>query len=459
LKLTSFGGAETVTGSKHLLEFEGKKILLDCGLFQGSRKLSREKNSHFPTEILKADAVILSHAHIDHSGALPSLVKAGYQNPIFSTPATRDLAEIMLADAAYIQEADARFLAKKQHPAPEPIYNKEDAIDTVKLFQKKSYGDWFEPIPNLRARFHDAGHILGSAQIEFEFIENGKTKRLAFTGDLGRKHLPILRDPIQLKNLDFLISESTYANREHEDLLEISDKLLTIIKRTVSRGGKIIIPCFSVERTQEIVYVLHKLYLEKKLKFELPIFVDSPLAVNATDVFKKHRECFDAHTYADFIEKDAGPFTFSQVEYIRDVERSKVLNELKYPMIIVSASGMCEAGRILHHLRNNISEPKNTVLIVGFQAENTLGRRLVEKNPVVKIFGKPVQRRCEVITLNAFSAHAGRSELLNNVKYSGAKKVFCVHGELNSVRNFAEQIFHELNQEAEIMKEGLTLDI
>lgn len=454
LQITSFGAAENVTGSKHLLEVGGKKILLDCGLFQGRRAESRERNSHFPAKVLGADAVILSHAHIDHSGSLPSLVKAGYSGSIFATPATRDLCEIMLADSAYIQEQDSRFLAKKVWPAPEPIYTKKDATATLQLFKEQKYGEWFEPVDGVRVRFVDAGHILGSAQVELELTENGSTFRLGFTGDLGRKNLPILRDPAQLTNLDALITESTYAERKHEDVTQVADELLKVVERTVRRGGKIIVPAFSVERTQEIVYVLHELRASGRLKFDLPIFVDSPLAINATEIFRRHRDCYDAETYASFIEKGKGPFTMTGLEYVRDVERSKELNTLHYPLMIISASGMCEAGRILHHLRNNITDPRNTVLIVGFQAANTLGRKLVDQLPEVKIFGQPIRRRCEVKVLNAFSAHADRDELLENVRQSGAKKVFCVHGEASAVHAFSERIESELKVSATVLHEG-----
>ncbi len=460
MKITSFGAAETVTGSKHLLEFQnGKKLLLDCGLFQGRRKESAIHNQNFPPEVLAADAVILSHAHIDHSGALPSLVKNGFANPIYATPPTRDLCEIMLQDSAYIHEQDARYLAKKVWPKPQPLYTKEDATTTMQFFQTKNYDEVFEPIDGVKVRFIEAGHILGSAQVEIEFIENGSIRRLGFTGDLGRKHLPILRDPAQLQNLDILITESTYANRSHDDIQKVEERLLEIVKRTAKRGGKIIIPAFSVERTQEIIYVLHNLHASGKLGFDLPIFVDSPLAVNATDIFKKHRECYDAETFSDFIEKGKGPFTMNSLEYVRGVERSKELNSLNYPAIIISASGMCEAGRIRHHLRNNISDPKNTVLIVGFQAENTLGRRLVEKVPEVRIFGKPVIRRCEVEILNAFSAHADSTELFENIKNSGASKVICVHGEPNSVSFLAERVQKELKLEAIYTEEGKAIEI
>lgn len=458
IKLTSYGAAETVTGSKHLLTTVGGKLLLDCGMFQGRRAEANERNRNLSKEVVAADAVILSHAHIDHSGALPSLVKAGYHKKIYCTSATRDLIEIMLLDSAHIQEHDARYMAKKVWPAPEPIYTEKDVIDTLKLVQTVEYGQWFTPIVGTRARFHDAGHILGSAQVELEVSDTAdKVTRIGFTGDLGRKHLPILRDPEQMKDLDILMTESTYANREHGDLSTMADDLLAVIDRTVHRGGKIIIPAFSVERTQEIIYVLHELHHSGKMKYDLPIFVDSPLAINATEIFRKHRECYDAETYSTFIEHGHGPLTMSGLEYVREVDRSKELNGIVYPHIIISASGMCEAGRILHHLRNNITDSRNTVLIIGFQAANTLGRRLVEKLPVVKIFGESLQRRCEVATLNAFSGHADRDELFANVKNSGAKKVYCVHGESTAIHGFADRITEELGVEAHVPKDGETL--
>jgi metallo-beta-lactamase family protein len=455
MKLTSYGAAENVTGSKHLLEFEnGKKILLDCGLFQGRRRESFAHNKNFPTEILSADAVILSHAHIDHSGSLPSLTKAGYSNPIFATPATKDLCQIMLQDSAHIHEQDARYLAKKVWPKPEPLYTQEDATATMQFFQTKKYGEVFEAVEGVWVKFIEAGHILGSAQIEITFTENDKVRKLGFTGDLGRKNLPILRDPSQLTDLDILITESTYANRYHDDIQKVEERLLEIVRKTAKRGGKIIIPAFSVERTQEIVYILHELYNSGKLGFDLPIFVDSPLAVNATEIFKKYRDCYDSETYEDFIEKGKGPFSMESLKYIRDAESSKELNTIDYPIIIISASGMCEAGRIRHHLRNNISDPKNTVLIVGFQAEDTLGRRLVEKRHEMKIFGELIKRRCEVEVLNAFSSHADQDELFENIKNSGAKKIVCVHGEPNSVAFLAERV----GNEAVVPREGESLD-
>jgi metallo-beta-lactamase family protein len=459
VRLTSYGGAETVTGSKHLLQIGDKKILLECGMFQGRRQESNERNSKFPKAILEADAMILSHAHIDHSGAIPSLVKNGYKGPIFATDPTRDLCEIMLADSAHIQEQDAQYLGRRVSPPPEPIYTQVDVNAAMTLFRTCGYYEWFEPVPGVRARFVDAGHILGAAQVEIEYTENGQKKRLGFTGDLGRKHLPIIGDPDQMTKLDYLITESTYANRYHDDVRTISDQLLEVVEKTVKRGGRIIIPAFSVERTQEIIYVLHELKISGKLKHDIPVFVDSPLAVDATEVFKRHQKYFDAETYKTFMFEEKGPFTMKGLEYVREVGRSIELNSMRFPMIIIAASGMCEAGRIRHHLLNNISDPKNTVLIVGFQAEYTLGRKLVDKLPEVKIFGKPVQRRCQVVVINAFSGHADQDELFNNVKKTGAKKVYCVHGEPMAVGNFATRIESEIGVEAVVMKEGSTEEV
>lgn len=448
-----------MTGSKHLLEVAGKKILLDCGFFQGRRAEANQRNREFPPAVVSADTVILSHAHIDHSGSLPSLVKAGFRGPIFATAATVDLAEIMLMDSAHIQEHDSQYLSRKVWPPVKPIYAVGDVIDTIRLFHPKKYGAWFEVVPEVRARFHDAGHILGSAQVEIEAKEAGRTIRLGFTGDLGRKNLPILRDPEQLRDLDVLITESTYANRMHDDISGIAKDLVTVVNSTIAKGGKIVIPAFSVERTQEIVYVLHELFDAGKIHHEVPVYVDSPLSVNATEIFRKHRECYDAETYADFIEKGEGPFTMASLVYVRDASQSRGLNKINTPAIIISASGMCEAGRVLHHLKNNIDDENSTILICGFQAMNTLGRKLVEKMPTVKIFGKEYQRKAQVVTMNAFSGHADQDELFENVKNSGAKKVVCVHGEEHSTKFFAEKIRNDLKIEAIVAKEGETLDL
>lgn len=442
MKIKFCGAAREVTGSRHLLEINGKKILLDCGLFQGHRDEAAKKNSEFCIDPKEIDAVILSHAHIDHSGGLPFIVKGGFKGPIYSTFATRDLCNYMLMDSAYIQEKDAEYmnkkLKKKGEPLIEPIYNTEDAVAALELFYGVSYEKAFVVAPGVVCSFYDAGHILGSALIHLVIHEEdtGKRYTLAFTGDLGRKNLPILRDPQNLPPTDFLITESTYGDRFHESILEAGKRLAEVVNKTAERGGKILIPAFSVERTQEIVYHLNVLWQEKKIP-DIPIYVDSPLAANVTEVFTNHPECFDRKTFREFIVNRKNPFGFGRLKYTRDVEESKALNELNGPAIIISASGMCENGRILHHLKNNIEDPKNTIMIVGFMAANTLGRKIQEGQKMVNIFGEPYKLRAEVCKMDAFSGHADRSDLLDYIsKIEGLKKIFLVHGEESQGQKF-----------------------
>jgi metallo-beta-lactamase family protein len=437
MKLTSFGAAREVTGSRHLLEVNGKKILLDFGMFQGHRKEAAEKNHNFPLNASEIDAVILSHAHIDHSGGLPLLVKNGYRGPIYSTFATRDLCNYMLLDSAYIQEKDAEYMkikmAKKGSKiAPvEPLYTVEDAQRCLTQFYGVGYERAFVVTDGVVCSLYDAGHILGSSQIHLVIYEKETNQRFtfAFTGDLGRKNLPILRDPQVLPETNYLMIESTYGNRFHESILDAGKHLEETIKRTVQRGGKILIPAFSVERTQEIVYHLNLLWQQKRIP-DLPIFVDSPLSANVTEVFMNHPECFDAETFNEFVKNRKNPFGFGKLQYTHTVEESKALNSYKAPCIIISASGMCENGRILHHLRNNIEDPKNTIMIVGFMAQGTLGRKIEDKMPIVNIFGEPKHVRAEVVVMDAFSGHADRSDLLDYIsRIKGLKKIFLVHGE------------------------------
>jgi metallo-beta-lactamase family protein len=435
MKIKFCGAAKEVTGSRHLLEVNGKKILLDCGLFQGHRKDADVKNRDFcfnPTEI---DAVILSHAHIDHSGGLPFLVKNGFKGPIYSTFATRDLCNYMLMDSAYIQEKDVEFmnkkLAKKKQEMIEPLYDMEDAKQTLNQFYAVGYERTFVVTEGVVCSFYDAGHILGSAQIHLIVYEKEKNRRFTFgfTGDLGRKNLPILRDPQQIPPTEFLMTEHTYGDRFHASMLDAGKELEEVINRTAKRGGKILIPAFAVERTQEIVYHLNLLWQKKRIP-DMPIFVDSPLSANVTEVFMNHPECFDKETFMEFVENRKNPFGFGRLQYTRDVGESKALNELKGPAIIISASGMCENGRILHHLRNNIEDPKNTIMIVGFMAKDTLGRKIQDKQSIVNIFGDPFHVRAEVVTMDAFSGHADRSDLLDYIsRVEGLKKIFLVHGE------------------------------
>ena len=388
--------------------------------------------------------MVLSHAHIDHSGNLPNLVKQGYQNSIYSTFATRDLCVAMLKDSAYIQEKDAEYLNKKKKrkglPLIESLYDIDDVEKTLSLFRGIGYRKGFFVSADIKLTFHDAGHILGSALSIFDIRENGRNLRLAYIVDLGRKDLPILRNPDMVKDIHFMIIESTYGNRLHEDISGTEAKLARVVNETIQAGGKIIIPAFSLGRTQEVVYCLNKLQSQKKIP-QIKIFVDSPLAVNVTEIFKLHPECFDKETN-QMIALNENPFGWEKITYIRGVEESKKLNKLKEPCIIISASGMCEAGRILHHLKNNIEDPKNTILVVGFMAKDTLGRRIVQRREKVKIFGDQYRLKARVEVFDEFSAHADRNELLeyvNNTKDS-LEGVFVVHGEEEQSQALAEGI-------------------
>ena len=381
MKIHFIGAAQTVTGSMHLIESNGKKFLLDCGLFQGKRKIAFEINRTFedfnPAEI---DFVILSHAHIDHSGNLPSLVKKGFSGNIYSTFATRDLSNIMLRDSGHIQEKDVEWVNKKrrkQNKTPfEPLYTVDDAEKTMEHFVGINYHQEYILAEGIKLTFFDAGHILGSAITFLQIDENGKIITLGFTGDLGRPNLPILKDPEKIPDVDYLLSESTYGGRFHDNPTGTEEKLAAIIKKACTNKSKIIIPAFSVGRTQELVFALHNIF-ERNDAPRIPIFVDSPLSVNATEVFKIHPECFDKETVA-YLLKHQDPFGFNKLKYISNVEESKKLNDVPGPHIIISSSGMAEAGRILHHLANNIDNPNNIILIVGYSAENTLGRKLAE---------------------------------------------------------------------------------
>jgi len=443
------GAARTVTGSMHVLTVNGQAVLLDCGIYHGRRDEARKRNSEFPFDPAAIAAVVLSHAHIDHSGNLPGLVRQGFRGPIYCTHATKSLCEVMLLDSAFIQERDAEFLNKKNRrqglPPIEPLYSQEDTRGALALFQGVNYGNEFEAAEGITARFEDAGHILGSASVALRLRENGKAINLAFTGDLGRPDLPILRDPVFIGRelqTDYVISESTYGGRFHAPVAEMSAQLLEPIRRACERGGKIIIPAFSVGRTQEIVYVLHRLSTEGKID-RLPVFVDSPLSVNVTDAFRNHPECFDEQTRAILASPEQNdPFGFDTLTYIRSLEESKALNDRKGSFVVISASGMCEAGRVLHHLSNSIGDPVNMVIIVGYQAENTLGKKLVLKEPMVSILGEPRNLRAEVVVL---SGHADRGELLSYLEKfdrSRVRGMFLVHGDLDQ----SEELKKGLNQ-------------
>jgi len=434
MRVSFHGAAHTVTGSQHLLEINGSKLLLDCGLYQGKRADTYQRNLNFSYDAGTVDAVILSHAHIDHAGNLPNLVKHGFNGPIFATHATVELASLMIMDSARIQESDAEFVNKKHtrrgEAQVEPLYTTGDAEAVVAMFTGVNYGEAFEPMPGVVARLYDAGHILGSAGVSLEIEEKGRKIHLWFSGDIGRYRMPLLRDPVLPSAADYLIMESTYGDKSHSDPQNAFIEFRDVVKRTIERGGKVIVPAFSVGRTQELVYNLNEM-MEAHDVPRVPVFVDSPLAVNATQVFKNHPECFDEETRKFVAEARHPALDFKMLTYVKTVEESKSLNERKEPMVIISASGMAETGRIVHHIRNNIDNPKNTICIVSWQAPDTLGRRLADREPEVRIFGEAYKRKCDVATIGGLSGHAGQDLLMKyalGVKDS-VKQIFLVHGE------------------------------
>jgi metallo-beta-lactamase family protein len=444
MKIYFWGAARTVTGSAHYLKVNGKLILLDFGLFQGHRKEANQINRSFRFPAKDVDAVVLSHAHIDHSGNLPNLVKHGYDGPIYTTHVTAHLCELMLKDSGRIQESDANFVnkwrARKGKPLIEPLYTENDAAQTIPLFEKRALNQPFEVAPGVRVTLIEAGHILGSAAIVVDVEEKTQTRRIWFSGDIGRPNMPILEDPVMPWNADTLIMESTYGDRPHHPYEQAYEELLVTTGQTLRRGGKVIIPAFAVGRTQELVYAIHQMMDAGDIP-AVPVFVDSPLAVNVSDVFRKHPECFDAEARA-MIEKNGAALGFDMLTYIRSVEESKALNKRTDPMIIISASGMMEVGRVLHHLKHNIHDPNSTVLIVSWMAPHTLGRRLVEGKTRVKIYGEVYDRQIGVKVINGFSAHAGQEYLVDyamNVK-GRVKDVFLVHGEERGAMPLMEKL-------------------
>lgn len=459
MRLTFWGAAGTVTGSAHRLEVDGKRYLLDCGLYQGRRKDADAKNRAMPFNGDAIDAVVLSHAHIDHSGNLPGLVKNGFTGPIYATPATADLCDAMLRDTAHILEKDAEFVNKRRHHRAqngevEPLFTMADAEATIPLFRPVSYYSPQQLDGNLRYECFDAGHMLGSSSILLEYRGEGRRVRLAFSGDVGRPGLPIIRDPDPLPAADYLILESTYGGKFHKENRHVVEKLAAVVNRTCQRGGRIIVPAFAVGRTQQLVLLLHELARDERIA-PVPIFVDSPLAVNVTGVFREHPECFDQETL-DWLHNGDDPFGFKRLQYIREASESKKLNDLHGPFVVISASGMCEQGRILHHLRNNIEDPRNTVLITGFQAEHTLGRKLVERCREVRIFGEPVTVRAEIASLDELSGHADQGELMKWIEPLAPhlKKVFLVHGEPAQSQALAERIRSEYRLDVTIPEPG-----
>jgi len=447
VQIEFLGADQTVTGSRHLLHINGKKILLECGLFQGKRSEAYDINKNFqfnPTEI---DVMVLSHAHIDHSGNIPNLVKKGFTGLIYATSATVDLCQIMLRDSVHLQEKDLEWVNKKRKKKNEsefkPLYVLDDVEKAMQHFVGIQYNNTIDLFPGIRLTFRDAGHILGSAGISLEIDEgNGKKINFGFSGDIGRPNSPVINSPDVLRNLDVLMMETTYGNRLHSPVEEVEEDLASTINPIIENSGKVIIPAFAVGRTQTIVYMLHKLFDQNRIP-EIPIYVDSPLAVEATEVFRSHPECMDRETYRVFLQEGEDPFGFKRLKYIKKTEESKELNEMPGPMIIISASGMAEGGRILHHLANNIENPKNLILFVGYAAENTLARRIMDGYDKVNIFGESYQVKAKVKQMDYFSGHADQKELLDYVRLNPPdklKNIILVHGEPDQALPFKEKL-------------------
>jgi metallo-beta-lactamase family protein len=433
------GAAREVTGSCHLVHTDGRIVALDCGLFQGRRAEARGKNERLPVEPDRLDAVVLSHAHIDHAGRLPLLARRGYQHEIVATSGTRDLCAIMLRDGAHIQVKDAEFLTRRNKVHAEPLYEPEDALRTMELMVGIPYGKRYEVLSKIHATFSEAGHILGSASVALDVAEGQESRRIVFSGDVGRWGMDVIRDPDPPGDADVVIMESTYGDRDHAPFTDARTRLGDVVRETAARNGKVLIPSFAVGRAQELIYDLHILYKQGKIP-QIPIFLDSPLAIDATAVFEMHRELFDRSE--PMMREANNPFEFDLVQYTRDAERSKALNTLKGPAIIIAASGMCESGRILHHLAHGASDPRNTILIVGYQAEHTLGRRIVERQPVLRVFGDEVPLTAQVEVLDGYSAHADRGGLLKwldavRAKSPRLRDVYLVHGEAPAMDAFA----------------------
>ena len=460
IRLSFYGAAGQVTGSMHLLEAAGGRFLLDAGLFQGRRSETHDLNLKLPFDARRLDGVVLSHAHIDHSGRLPLLVREGFHGPIHTTPATRDLCAVMLPDAAHIQEKDFEYLQRrgKAGTQSEPLYSMADAVATQELMAGVPYNRITHLRKHLALEFVDAGHILGSASVDIRITESG-SHRLVFSGDIGRTGLPIIRDPRPPSGpVDTLIIESTYADRNHESVAEAEDRLGEAVRKVAARGGKILIPAFALGRCQEVVYSLHQLWRAGKVP-QIPIFVDSPLAVDITTVFRMHPEVFDQRE--NLVAEESRLFDFPLIRYVRKVEESKELDSSPGPAVIIAASGMAESGRILHHLAHGIGDHRNLVLIVGFQAEHTLGRRIQEGVNPVRILGEEHPVRAEVQTIGGYSAHADRSELLSWVRRLGGpiRRAFVVHGETAALDAMAKLLREAGVRDVRVPRHGETFDL
>lgn len=453
MQLTFLGAAGEVTGSQHLIETDHRRLLLDCGFFQGHRAEARAKNERFHCKPHDLDAVILSHAHIDHCGNLPGLHRAGFRGPIFCTEATADIAEIMLRDSARIAAEDAEYLRHRLqpgHPPVEPLYDDRDVSEVVKRFETLKYNEWHDLAKDVRIRFHESGHILGSAITEMELLDSGHMKRVIFTGDLGRRSLPLLNDPALIDNgCDVLITESTYGNRVHPSADDIKEELLRILKEAVAIEGKVVIPAFSLGRTQVLVYFLNQLFNEGRLP-HIPVFVDSPLSSKITQVHRHYQNIMDSEVQ-EGRRSDNDPFGFRGLTYIASSQESRALNDKKGPFVVIASSGMCESGRVIHHLRHAIGSEQNTVVLIGFQAAYTLGRRLQERQPRIRIFDREINLRAKVEVLSGLSAHADAEDFRwwfgHLAKHGGIGKAFIVHGESESATAVAQLLHDQCNED------------
>jgi metallo-beta-lactamase family protein len=456
------GAARTVTGSRHHLRFGERRWLFDCGLYQGRREEADHVNRTFVFEPPELDAVVLSHAHLDHTGNLPTLVGRGFAGAIHSTAATAELSTFMLADSAHLMAKDVEYLSRhpRGRPVRDPLYAPEDVTTTMTRFERHDYHQPWDLFEGVRVEYFNAGHILGAALTTFEFRDNGRTLRLGMSGDLGRPARPILRDPEHHPGVDVLVLESTYGDRLHRSGAESESELANIVERTAARGGRLLVPSFAVGRTQELVATLHALCARGRA-CDLPIFVDSPMAREATGVFVRHPECFDEETREAFTRQHGAPFGFARLRYVGSPDESRALNDRQGPCIIIAASGMCEGGRILHHLRHGLPDAKNTVLFVGFQAEGTLGRRLRDGMNPVNIFGEPVEVKAEIAAIDGFSAHADQNELVSWVSglKPGPRRIFLVHGELAAAEVLAQVLRARTQAEVRIPEKNQEFDL
>jgi len=463
MKITFLGAAKTVTGSCCLIETQNTKLLVDCGLYQGQAKEEALNSEALPLNPAELDYIFLTHAHIDHSGKIPKICKDGFKGEIYATKATVELCEIMLPDCGHIQEFENEWKNKKRlragKPPLEPIYTYQDALDCLKLFKKVRYGEAIKINDEIKVRFNDAGHILGSAIIEFWIMEKGKETKIVFSGDLGNRDMPIIRDPSIIESADYLVIESTYGNRIHDNKTDKFEYFVDIINETIDKGGNVVIPSFAVGRTQEVIYELNKEKesFDGKLKklFSIPVFVDSPLAISATEVFRNNLDCYDEEA-REYINNGDNPLDFPGLQFTRTPEESKALNERSGSAIIISASGMCEAGRIKHHLKHNLWRKESTILFVGYQAQGTLGRKLIDGAKKVKIFGEEISVNARIEMIEGFSGHADKDGLLNWIQafYKKPSKIFIVHGEEESMTSFAREINDRFNIDTIIPEKG-----